>query len=91
MERINGFSNENAKVRVNTIYYPGWVAKVNGREKPIDYKNELGVMDVALDKGENKVELSFNETPLRFGADVLTIFSFIILIWVAKRSKFKRF
>src|SRR3989338_54000 len=85
------FSNENAKVRVNTIYYPGWVAKVNGREKPIDYKNELGVMDVALDKGENKVELSFNETPLRFGADVLTIFSFIILIWVAKRSKFKRF
>ncbi len=75
-------AEEEAKIRVNTIYYPGWNAKVNAQNTEITYDNEKGVMDIKIPKGENKVELNFSETPLRLTADIISAFTFIIIILV---------
>lgn len=69
------------KVRVNTIYYPGWKAYVNGKEVTIDYKNEKGVMDIEVPSGSHKVELLFTETPLRLFADAISVFSLLVLLF----------
>ena len=60
----------------------------------IDYSNDKGVMELGLPKGENKVELKFSETPLRLFADLLSLLSFVALIFFViafspKRSKIK--
>lgn len=69
-----------SKIRVNTIYYPGWRAYVNSKESAINYSNDKGVMDLMLPKGEHDIKFIFSETPLRLFADLLSVFSFVILV-----------
>ncbi len=73
--------------RVNTIYYPGWKASVNGQQIEIDYGNSGGVMDLKLPAGTNTVELKFEETPLRLFADFLSLAS-LTLLFVWRRKDF---
>lgn len=68
------------KIRVNTIYYPGWKVFVDGQVVSIDYKNEKGVMDIFIQSGKHDVAFVFGETSLRFFADILSIFSFLTLL-----------
>ena len=85
-------SSEKEQVaRVNTIYYPGWIAKVNGREIEIDYGNRRGVIDLKLPSGANRVELKFTETPLRLFSDLISLLSFLILLlWARKDLRLRK-
>lgn len=74
----------NSLIQVNTIYYPGWKAYVDNTEVPIDYSNPKGVMAIALGDGEHAVAISFQETPLRLFADVISLLSFAILLFITK-------
>ncbi|OGH30686.1 MAG: hypothetical protein A3B41_00085 [Candidatus Levybacteria bacterium RIFCSPLOWO2_01_FULL_37_26] len=100
MISFNVSSSDNTKVRINTIYYTGWKALAyapschpersegsldcEGRELTIDYQNEKGLMELEVPKGNNKVKLNFSETPLRLFADLVSLFSFIALIFLVK-------
>jgi hypothetical protein len=70
----------NAKIRVNTLYYPGWKAYIDGKETAISYNNLYGVMDISVPKNIQLVTLNFTETPLRLFADVVSILSFVLLL-----------
>ena len=84
-------SEKEQVVRVNTIYYPGWIAKVNGREIEIDYGNRRGVIDLKLPSGANRVELKFTETPLRLFSDLISLLSFLILLlWARKDLRLRK-
>ena len=80
-----------AMARINTIYYPGWQAKINGITTEIMFDNALGVMEINLPKGESKIEFKFTETPIRLFSDLISVASFIILlVWTRKElSNFK--
>ena len=79
-----------SRIRINTIYYPGWKAYVDGNESKIDYSNDAGVVDVDVGKGSSRVEFVFTETPLRFFADVLSLSSLVILISFALKTTYIR-
>lgn len=70
--------------RDNTSYYPGWIAKLDGREVEINYKkDEFGRLLIDVPKGQHKIEFFFGETPLRLLADYISLFGilgFIILV-----------
>lgn len=70
----------NSIIRVNKIYYPGWIAYVNGKSIPITFNNPEGVMELSLPQGMNTVILQFKETPLRLFADFLSIIAVIVLL-----------
>lgn len=70
----------NTKVQVNTIYYPGWKAYVDGKETDINYDNDRGAMDVAIPKGKHNIQLTFTETYIRLFADVLSVLSLLGLL-----------
>lgn len=80
-------SNVNSKIRVNTIYYPGWKAKVNNRESVISYNDSKGVIELMFTTGENKVEVVFEETSIRTAANIISIISFGILSIIAFRAR----
>lgn len=78
------------KVRINTIYYPGWKVYINRHESEIDYSNDKGVMDVNVAKGSNRVEFLFGETPLRLFADIVSFSSLILLIVISQTKLIRR-
>jgi len=85
---------ENEKIRIKTtadhpgylvlseIYYPGWKAKVDGRETPILRGNYLFRV-IPLEKGEHEVDLYFVSWPFRIGAiiSIFTLICSLFFIW----------
>lgn len=65
-------------VRFNTIYYPGWVAVVDGEKTPISYSNQRGLIEITVLKGKHEVTFLFQETPLRLFSDFVSTLGIIM-------------
>ncbi len=68
----------------HTQYYPGWIAKVGGKEVEIQFQDPLhrGEITFYVPKGKHEVVVRFLETKTRLIADFISIFSFITFILV---------
>ncbi len=84
-------SDTSSRLRINTIYYPGWEVFENGEKIPIDYNNESGVMDISLSSGEHNIKAVFLETPLRMAADLISLTALSILGFLTLRNIKSRF
>lgn len=87
---FNIFSDTNSKVKINTIYYPGWEAFIDGKESNIEYNNDHGLIELTVPKGSHLIKVSFSETPFRLFADVMTIFSLLGLIVFIRRLRISK-
>ena len=76
-----------AQVQFNTVYFPGWKVKVDGKEVPISYENENGLIRFFINPGRHFINLSFGETPLRILADLVSFVSLIILFLLAIKNR----
>lgn len=76
---------EPTKVRINTLYFPGWQATVdqkpadlivtNNIKKPgsPDRRDLSGLMEISLPAGRHQVELRFADTPIRTTGKLLSL------------------
>jgi uncharacterized membrane protein len=69
------FLNAPRQIQVNTIYFPGWYAYINGKQTEILYNNPMGLINLYLNAGANNVEVKFMETPVRLFSDIMSIIS----------------
>ena len=67
------------ELRLKTYNFPGWVARVDGRETPIGMDKD-GAQLIALEPGRHRVQVSFVSTPPRTAGSALTIFAFVIIL-----------
>ena len=74
------FLTKESEIEVNTIYFPGWTAYVNGEKRNINYNNEKGVIRLILSKGQNDVRIEFQETNVRSLSNLISLFFLIVLI-----------
>ncbi len=74
-------------VQVNTVYFPGWKVRVDGKEVPISYENENGLIRFFVNPGRHFINISFGETPLRILADLVSFVSLIILFLLAIKNR----
>ncbi len=74
--------------RINTLYFPGWRAYLDDQPVPIEVSSPLGLIEVAVPAGEHRLSLRFEDTPIRTGANILSIFALLILLdlWVKLRG-----
>ena len=84
------FLSEKRTIAVNTVYFPGWVAFVNGKLSDIQYDSPSGIIQLSLEKGENNVSLSFKETPIRILSNLISVMSFGSLFLLLYFVKYKR-
>jgi uncharacterized membrane protein len=77
--------DKDGNVKVNTLYFPGWVSSVDGKPVAIDYKND-GIIHVAVPEGVHTLRVQFIETPIRMAGDVLSIVSLAILAYFGYTS-----
>lgn len=73
-------ANDETKMKVNKIYWPGWKAYVNGLETKINHNNPTGTMEIFVPAGESIIEFKFGETSLRLIADIISLSAFIFIL-----------
>ncbi len=74
-------ADHDTTVTINTIYYPGWIVKIDNVQKEISYTNPLGIMKVKVPAGQHILLAKFGETPMRLSADIISLFAFLIAIF----------
>lgn len=72
---------QNGIVQFNTLYFPGWIAYIDGTKAQIEYKKD-GVISIRVPEGVHTISVRYTETPVRWFSDILSIASLIgILGW----------
>ncbi len=71
-------AKSDATIKENTLYFPGWMIKVNGKTTPINYTDKVysGIMLFNVPKGTNTVEVNFIGSPIR---QITLVLSLLIL------------
>ncbi len=67
-------------MQVNTVYYPGWGATLDGVQVRLDYSNMEGLMRIPVPAGEHHLIIAFRETISRFLADIVSLGSVVAYI-----------
>lgn len=75
-----------------TYYYPGWRAYVDGKPVPIRPEGKYGLIALEVPKGQHRVLLRFEDTPLRFWSQILSLASLLVAtaLWFYGTKKAKR-
>ncbi|MEK9147282.1 MAG: 6-pyruvoyl-tetrahydropterin synthase-related protein [Patescibacteria group bacterium] len=60
-------------LKINTVYFPQFVAKVDGRPSQISYDNDLGVISVKLPSGSHKAIISYTSSPVARASEVISL------------------
>jgi len=65
-------------VRINTIYFPGWQASVDGQDVNINYiNNPNGLMSFQLPEGDHKVIIKYGKTPVHLFSELISLTSLV--------------
>lgn len=83
---FKSISNESLSLVSSTQYYPGWKVFIDKKEVPIQFQdpNHRGLIVFSIPKGEHDAVIRFDETKLRFVANMISIISLAIIIPLAK-------
>lgn len=89
--------DQQARLRENTLYFPGWEVLVDNQVSTVEFQDpqNRGLMTFNLLPGDHHVLISFKETKLRLLADLISLISVILLIslfllnWQKKLWKFQ--
>jgi len=66
-----------SKVKVNSIYFPGWQVDVDGTRQTIDYRNKYGLITFELPKGRHEVIIKYGKTPVHLISEIVSLFFFL--------------
>lgn len=79
----------NATVAMPTYYWPGWQAEVDGQPMEVRPAPGLGWIALDLPPGAHTLTLSLGRTPLRLGAEWLSVLSFILPVggWMYRHAR----
>src|SRR3989338_808405 len=87
--KFNLLSRQPGRLIINTIYFPGWQATLNGKNTAIIYNNPQGLISLDYPSGASRIEAFFKETPLRKTADVISLLALIYIIFSIMKRVFK--
>lgn len=69
---------DTGRVTVNTLYFPGWTATVDGKNVPIDYQKD-GIIHFSVPSGTHLIHVLFTDTPVRWAGNIISIVSVAVL------------
>jgi uncharacterized membrane protein len=82
-------ASEKTQMRENTLYFPGWNVKIDGQQVPIQFQdpNNRGLMTFFVEKGTHTVSVNFQETKVRFFANMISLvgLSLLVLLGILKK------
>lgn len=89
--------SDKARIRENTLYFPGWKVYVDGKETSIEFQDSKnrGLITFFASQGIHNVEVKFGDTKLRKMANLISLMSIgvivgAMLIAASAKLKFKK-
>ncbi len=85
-------SQGKSKILENTLYFPGWKVFIDNKEITPEFQDQShrGLMTFFVEDGTSIVHIKFEDTKLRMVSNIITLFSFFILIVVIPILSFAR-
>ncbi len=82
---------EQVDFTLNTFYFPGWAAYIDGKKVPISDNNRFKLITISIEQGNHSVEFRFVDTPIRFWAGIISLVSGAFVgLYLLLRLKKKR-
>lgn len=69
-----------SRLRLNTSYFPGWVASVDGAPLELRYDNQQAALEIPIKPGLHEVRFDFTDTDIRVWATRLSLASLVVLV-----------
>lgn len=81
---FNVYAETSLRILDNTVYFPGWQARVNGVKVPIEFQdiNHRGLITFDVPKGTHNIKVIFTESPIRLLSNMVSLFSLIIIVGI---------
>ncbi len=73
-----------------TMHWPGWSAEVDGQPVEVRPAPGSGLITLDVPPGEHEVTLRLERTPLRLGAELLSLAALLIVGWLIKPVRLPR-
>lgn len=84
-----------ARIKENTLYFPGWKVLVNGKITDVEFQDpqNRGLITFWVNKGTYDISIIFIETKLRFFANIVSGASLALLLFyvIIRRRIWQRF
>ncbi len=75
---------DEAAVRVNKTFYPGWEVYLGGEEVPFRIGKPFGFIQVEIPRGEHVLEVRLTKTPIQSFSDLLFLLGLLLAVLVIK-------
>lgn len=82
-------SNSQSSLQINTFNFPGWSAYLDGKRIPITSSKRLRLILVYIPRGSHQLRIVFENTNVRTVADIISIFTVIILLGLLLKLRSK--
>lgn len=86
-EEIEVTSPQGAEVEFYTYYFPGWRAYVDGQETLIYPTEPYGLIALQVPAGEHKINLRFEDTPIRKAGAITSFLALLLIIGVLAKGE----
>ena len=77
---FNSNSKSESVIQANIFNFPNWEVSVDGQSVNINDDNKLKLITFDVPQGSHKVEIAFKDTPVRSMANVVSIFSILVVL-----------
>lgn len=85
---INTDSAEALTIQINTAYFPGWEATIDGKTTQIAEKR--GIMYIVVPSGSHTLFIHFQDTLIRKMSVLVTIASIVLLVALSLKGRYVR-
>lgn len=66
-------AQKDSNLTLNTIYFPGFSAKIDSQEATINYQNPNGLINIKLPKGIHEVIIDYNNTAVHMLSELVSL------------------
>ncbi len=73
-------ADEPTQFRLNTFYFPGWGAKLDGKETQVSDNNKYKLMTVSVPAGEHTLTFTFQDTLARKAANTISLLAVLLVL-----------
>ncbi len=77
-------ATSDVKILDNTFYFRGWRVKIDGQKVPIEFQDidHRGLITFYVPQGEHRVEVIFEESPIRFVSNVVSLIAIVGILFL---------
>lgn len=83
-------ANKRSRMKENTLYFPGWVVLVDGKEVAVEFQDQQnrGLITFFVEEGKHTVMVIFRETKLRMISNLVSLFSLIGIVLLLLKPRY---